>query len=537
VNTIHLRGSRRRTTRPALSAIALFVCALLAACGQTPPAPAASATTAPAAPAAEPTAAPAAEPTAAPAAPAAEPTAAPAAETGGEVVVTWPMKQQIDPLNAIAQQYAQAKPGLQVKFQAMEAAANEVFIRSQLQAGEASALLNPFGGSLEPVIQAGYLAPWDPYLDLPNPYADNKPWKDTLNTQWLIRARYTGDNKLYTLPIYADMAGLFYNKTIFSQLGITPPTTWAEWMDINAKLKAAGYEPVGWAGNDIGPEVWLQGIMSDALFRHLEADIVKDPNFKLNLDDPYTDANIQFPPGYAYCAWKSGKLNLRGEEVRFMFERMGELAPYIQQGFTGLAWEDVMVSFANQRAASFYGAGWLLPILQQTAADLPEDKRFEVGFFPIPGWGDKAIVPEGYNFQLAPIRSSTGGGAGNEVFALNAKASEEERLKAVDFVMYVTAPKTQSSFWNTVDVGMFPIAKDVPNLPIAYQNPPKGGTAIMQLAYDVGSGGGDYYKNNLNIWVAYALGKANLDETVEAYAKNFEESYQVAQEKNNWTCE
>jgi ABC-type glycerol-3-phosphate transport system substrate-binding protein len=419
----------------------------------------------------------------------------------------------------------------------MEGAANEVFIRSQLQAGEAPALINPFGGSLEPVIQAGYLAPWDPYLDMPNPYADNKPWKDTLNTQWLTRARYTGDNMLYTLPIYADMAGLFYNKTIFADLGIQPPATWEEWMAANAKIKEAGYEPVGWAGNDIGPEVWLQGIMSDALFRHLEGDIVKDPGFTLNLDDPYTDADVRFPPGYAYCAWKAGKLNLRGEEVRFMFERMGELAQYIQKGFTGLAWDDVMVSFANQRVASFYGAGWLLPILQQTAADLPADKRFEVGFFPIPGWGDKAIVPEGYSFQLAPIRSSTGGGAGNEVFALNAKASEEDRRKAVDFVMYVTAPQTQSSFWNTVDVGMFPIAKDVPNLPIAYQNPPKGGTAIMQLAYDVGSGGGDYYKNNLNIWVAYALGQANLDQTVEAYAKNFEESYQVAQEKNNWTCE
>ena len=60
-------------------------------------------------------------------------------------------------------------------------------------------------------------------------------------------------------------------------------------------------------------------------------------------------------------------LNTRGDEVRFIFDRLGELVPYFQKGFTGSKWEDLMVSFTNQRVASFYGAGWLLPILQKTA--------------------------------------------------------------------------------------------------------------------------------------------------------------------------
>ena len=179
----------------------------------------------------------------------------------------------------------------------MEAAANEVLIKSQLQGGEAAALLNPFGGSLQPIIEAGFLAPSDPSLDMPNPYADGKPWKETLHDEWLMRARYTGDNKLYTMPIYADMAGVFYNKSVFDKLQLQPPKTWDEWLALNEKLKAAGYEALGWMGAEVSPEVWLPGIMSDAVFRHLEEKLAGDPNFKLNLDDPYTDVKVQFKPG------------------------------------------------------------------------------------------------------------------------------------------------------------------------------------------------------------------------------------------------
>lgn len=449
------------------------------------------------------------------------------------------MKQQVDILDQLAATYADKHPDYKVTFQTMEAAANDVLIKSQLQSGDAAAVLNPFGnGSLQPIIEAGYLAPWDPYLDLPDPYAGGKPFKETLHQEWLMRARYTGDNKLYTIPIYADMSGVFFNKSIFDKLGLQPPKTWADWLKLNDKLKASGYEALGWMGADVSPEVWLPGIMSDAVFRHLEDKLTTDPNFKLNLDDPYTDVNIQFKPGFAYCAFKAGILNTRGDEVKFMFDRLAELVPYFQKGFTGAKWEDLMVSFANQRVATFYGAGWLLPILQKTAADLPKDKQFEVGFFPVPGWGDKAVdlKSQGYNFVLAPMRASTGGGAGNEVFALNAKASEEDRKRAVDFVMWMLSPEAQSNMWNTIMVGMFPIAKDVPKLPEAYKNPPAGGTAILQLGYEVGAGGGDFYPKNLNIMNKFFLGQASRDETIKAYADNWEASWAVAAQKNGWTC-
>ena len=450
--------------------------------------------------------------------------------------MTWPMKQQIEVLNKLAAMYTEKHPDYKVTFQTMEFAANEVLIKSQLQGGEAAALLNPFGGSSAAHHRSRFPDALGPVSGYAQSVRRRQAWKDTLHEEWLMRARYTGDNKLYTMPIYADMAGVFYNKSVFDKLQVQPPKTWDEWLALNEKLKAAGYEALGWMGAEVSPEVWLPGIMSDAVFRHLEEKLAGDPNFKLNLDDPYTDVKVQFKPGFAYCAWKNGVLNTRGDEVRFIFDRLGELVPYFQKGFTGSKWEDLMVSFTNQRVASFYGAGWLLPILQKTAADLPKEQQFEVGFFPIPGWGDKAIQPDGYDFTLAPMRSSTGGGAGNEIFALNAKSSEEDRKRAVDFVMWMISPEAQSAMWNSVMVGMFPISKDVPELPEAYKNPPAGGTAILQLGYEVGSGGGEFYQNNLNVMNKFFLGQASKEDTIKAYADNWEASWAVAAEKNGWTC-
>ncbi|MEU5699551.1 ABC transporter substrate-binding protein [Streptomyces aurantiacus] len=52
---------------------------------------------------------------------------------------------------------------------------------------------------------------------------------------------------------------LFYNKSVFTEHKLQPPTTWAELQDINAKLKAAKITPFALGGADIWPELmWLE---------------------------------------------------------------------------------------------------------------------------------------------------------------------------------------------------------------------------------------------------------------------------------------
>ena len=48
-----------------------------------------------------------------------------------------------------------------------------------------------------------------------------------------------GDGYMYALPISKSTEVLYYNKTVFDELGLTPPTTWDEMEEVCKALKAA----------------------------------------------------------------------------------------------------------------------------------------------------------------------------------------------------------------------------------------------------------------------------------------------------------
>lgn len=52
---------------------------------------------------------------------------------------------------------------------------------------------------------------------------------------------------------------LFYNKSVFTEHKLRPPTTWDQLLDTNAKLKKAGITPFALGGADVWPELmWLE---------------------------------------------------------------------------------------------------------------------------------------------------------------------------------------------------------------------------------------------------------------------------------------
>jgi raffinose/stachyose/melibiose transport system substrate-binding protein len=52
-------------------------------------------------------------------------------------------------------------------------------------------------------------------------------------------------NELYGAPITGSSAGgILYNRKVYEKLGLQVPTTWTEFMANNAKVKAAGIDPV-----------------------------------------------------------------------------------------------------------------------------------------------------------------------------------------------------------------------------------------------------------------------------------------------------
>lgn len=82
--------------------------------------------------------------------------------------------------------------------------------------------------------KAGALAPLDDY-------ADEYGWADTISP-WAMEAG-VHDDSLYSLQSELETIILWYNKTVFDELGLTPPTTTAELEEVADALDAAGVIP------------------------------------------------------------------------------------------------------------------------------------------------------------------------------------------------------------------------------------------------------------------------------------------------------
>ena len=66
------------------------------------------------------------------------------------------------------------------------------------------------------------------------------------------------NGKIYAAPFALLNNTIVYNKKIFNRLGLKEPTTFPEFLDVCAKIKAAGITPIGHHSASWGSFVWLQ---------------------------------------------------------------------------------------------------------------------------------------------------------------------------------------------------------------------------------------------------------------------------------------
>ncbi|WP_210505868.1 ABC transporter substrate-binding protein [Naasia sp. SYSU D00057] len=151
-------------------------------------------------------------------------------------------------------------------------------IRSSLQTSSTTDLLKWWNGyRLQELARSGGLADMTAEWE----QAEEKGWvnPDT-------RDSFSYDGKVYGMPMYKSYWVIFYNKNVFEEAGITPPTTWAEFEDNNAKLKAAGVTPL-FATQQAG---WTSFIWFEEILSKLDPEFYAD---LMNGEAKYTDPTAQ----------------------------------------------------------------------------------------------------------------------------------------------------------------------------------------------------------------------------------------------------
>ncbi|MGN6126462.1 MAG: ABC transporter substrate-binding protein [Humibacter sp.] len=162
--------------------------------------------------------------------------------------------------------------------------------------------------------------------------------------------------QMVSLPYQYNIEGIWYNKDLFSKLGLSQPTTFDELMADAAKIKAAGYTPFATDGKDAWP---ITRLIGDYIFRSVGPDAMKDI--------------------------KDGKAKLTDAEYVKAAAEIQKMAQdgYLGQGFVSTDAATATNAFLTGKAAMMYNGSWLLSNINDKSQDVIGADN--VGLMPFPG--------------------------------------------------------------------------------------------------------------------------------------------------------
>ena len=338
------------------------------------------------------------------------PSEAPASQANAEpVTIEWWHIQNNDPGKSLwqtmADEFTAAHPNVTIEITVLE---NDTFkpkLQTEIQGGHVPDLFQSWGGGgMAEQVEAGVLK------DITADVAD---WADTINAGAL--GMYQQDGKQYGIPFDLGMVGIWYNKDLFTQAGITaPPATWDEFLEAIDKLKAAGITPLTVGGS---PATWTEMFWWAYL-------AVRECGSEKMLNATNTGD------------WTDPCFVEAGTKLKALVDKQ----PF-QEGFLAAVWDGAggqAATMAVGDAAMMLMGQWAPGTMAANTAD-KQPVTFDLDWFPFPSVdGGAGAATDGF-----------GGGNG---FAVGKDAPPE----AIEFLKYIS-DKAQADRWGALNQGILPV--------------------------------------------------------------------------------
>lgn len=166
---------------------------------------------------------------------------------------------------------------------------------------------------------------------------------------------FTIDGQVWGIPLSGvAVTTFFYNKTLFDELGIAAPTTYAELLKAAEAIKAANVKPVAHNGKDL----WMWPIWYMSGLSQTTGGTQQDKTISnLKGETKFTD-----------------EADVKALELTRKWMDGGVLS----QGIMDMDADALMSSFLRGETAAYFGASWDLPALRERVKD------FELGIFKFP---------------------------------------------------------------------------------------------------------------------------------------------------------
>jgi raffinose/stachyose/melibiose transport system substrate-binding protein len=354
-------------------------------------------------------------------------------------------------------------PDIKVTFAGDPPTEYNAALNTKLAGGTAADIITcrPFDASLD-LYKQGHLLKID---DIPT----MKNFSDVAKAAW-----QTDDGKdTFCMPMASVIHGFIYNKTIFSELGLTPPKTTAEFHAVLEKIKADGkYTPIALGTAD----QWEAATMG---FQNIGPDYWKGEEGRKALI--------------------AGKAKLTDKEYVDVFKELASWGPFMGDGYQAQKYPDTQNLFSLGRAAIYPAGSWDIPLFEQT-----KDLAFDAFPPPTPAGADKCYISDHVDIGMG----------------INAKSKNVDAAKT--FIDWVGSAEFAGLYANALP-GFFPLTQEAVEIkdPVAqtFVGWRKNCESTIRNSYQILSRGTPNLENEL--W-AVSANVLNGTQTPEAAAEQLQ---------------
>ena len=323
---------------------------------------------------------------------------------------------------------------------------------TQFKAGNAPDVGNQLFSEVNRHYDKGWFLDLAPWLEKPNPYVPgNARWKDIF-LPGVIETGTAPDGRINVLPTGITGTAIYYNKDIFRKAGVSVPQTWKEFMDIQEKIRAAGFIP--FAFNMNGPRYcsnWALRSLQDMLLDSKLSEIkgVSGTIMRTLVEGGGVSQKEMV------AAIRKGTYSALDPQWQEQLRLLKEWSRYWDPSFLSLDQDGAYTLFVTGKAAMFWhSSARVKPI---TADPL---RTFAFGTFSFPRI-TKESSPYATGIAAPAIGGFTANGGEYVVDALTERRGTREA--SINWLMYITAPQNYVPMAN--DLGAYaPGLKDMKDL-------------------------------------------------------------------------
>ncbi|TVY06992.1 extracellular solute-binding protein [Paenibacillus cremeus] len=298
----------------------------------------------------------------------------------------------------LVNEYMQGHPNLKIEFDRLNTEQQKSKLKTQAAFGDMAdiTMVNP-GAQMKPYVDSGVLAPLDDVVE------------GKLSETFLgdVLKYYSFDNKLYALPYNLNIAGIFYNKELFAQTGISVPNTFEELIDTVKQFRSQGITPIVIGAKDRWPTSFL--------FMNIVQRLNGGPGF---LQDVLSKQRTFTDPVF--------------EQAIAKLKELIDAGAFEKEAVSTDSWAASNL-FRSGKAAMYYVGSWEVPKIEVSPV------KGKVGFLKFPTVDGKGNTSD---FMIAP----------GTAYAVSAKSKHLKESK--DFLRYFSMNYPRVAFSMNAAVGL-----------------------------------------------------------------------------------